>query len=115
MTSAQVDDKTRAIERPSRGQNQPMSTEHRSGRKSTDPRPNYLALGRDAEGREHVYRPYREEVIVIRDRQRVHTTVLDDNTVEDWMRFINDRTGWLRVDYGPAPTDLERFFGGVAL
>jgi len=114
MTSAQPHE-TRALDRPSRGQNQPMSTEHRSARKGTDPRPNYLPLGRDAEGREHVYRPYREEIIVIRDRQRVHTAVLDDHSVEDWMRFINDRTGWTRVDYGPAPTEPERFLGGVAL
>lgn len=84
MTSAHNDGKARALDRPSRGQNQPMSTKRSTRNRSTDPRPTYIALGRDAEGREHVYRTYAEEIVVIRDGQRVHIedlTEMKDNIV----------------------------------
>lgn len=66
----------------------------------TDPRPTYLALGRDAEGREHVYRTFAEEVVVIRDGQRVHIEQLGNRSVDDWMAFVRERTGWMRTDFG---------------
>lgn len=109
MTSAQPHE-TRVSEHPSRGQNQPMSTEHRSARKGTDPRPNYLLLGTDAEGRDHVYRTYAEEVVIVRDGQRTHVEDLAAYPgVDSWLQLVADRIGWADVAYGMAAIETLDF------
>lgn len=74
----------------------------------TNPRPTYLALGRDAEGREHCYRTATEEIIVIRDGQRTHIEDISDATVDQWMEFVASRISWSRIDYGVTASTIDR-------
>jgi len=82
-----------------------MSTKRHNADRSTDPRPTYIDLGTDAEGREHTYRTTVETIVVVRDGQRVHREQLGPRTVDDWMDFVAERIGWADQRYGLGAVD----------
>lgn len=61
---------------------------------STDPRPDYILVGRDRSGADHLYRTTDETIIVIADAQRTHVQPLWGRSVDDWLQYVDDRRGW---------------------
>jgi hypothetical protein len=62
--------------------------------KSVGVRPQYLALGVDADGCWHNYRTDTEKIIVTSDAGIEHVEPLAGRPVEHWVAFVDDRIGW---------------------
>jgi hypothetical protein len=69
------------------------------GDTGTDPaarspvRPDYVFLGVDGDGGDHVYRTFEESVHVIRDGRGVHVQEFDGKDVDHWMAYIEGKRG----------------------
>jgi len=68
----------------------------------TDPRPDFIRLGRDTTGADHVYDTQTETVhIVHSDGSRGRKILWDtDKTVDDYVETVADARGWDDRRYG---------------
>jgi hypothetical protein len=66
----------------------------------TDPRPNHIPLGVDAQGASHVYDTVSETVHIVHEDGSRGRRCLGDHTVEDWMDAVEDAHGWASKRYG---------------
>jgi hypothetical protein len=62
--------------------------------KSVGVRPQYLALGVDADGCWHTYRTDTETILVTDETGIRHVERLGGRHVSDWVAFVEDRRGW---------------------
>lgn len=63
--------------------------------RGNDPRPNYIFLGTDTNGSDHVYRTVDETVVVITsDGDREHVHELDGRSAHEWVAHVGDVRGW---------------------
>jgi hypothetical protein len=67
---------------------------------STDPRPNHIPLGVDAQGASHVYDTVTETVHIVHEDGSRGRRCLGDHSVEDWMDAVGDAQGWASKRYG---------------
>jgi hypothetical protein len=69
-------------------------------------RPDYIFLGVDGDGGDHVYRTFEESVHVIRDGRGVHVQEFDGKDVDHWMAYIEGKRGWANRRYGVSLLEL---------
>ena len=84
----------------------PMATTQRNGKTVTenrsDPRADYIPLGRDGQGAYHVFRTIDETVHVVNDVEREHVEQLARGSkIDVWMEFVATRRGWDDRRYWP--------------
>lgn len=74
----------------------PRTSETVSARSRSDPRPNYILIGIDAESAHHVYRTIDETVHVIHNTERTYRYDLEalEQTINDWIDYVATRRGF---------------------
>lgn len=87
-----------------------MSTSNSERQNRTDPRPNYIFLGTDDEGADHVWRVHADVVIVVDDTERIHVEQLAPKHVDDWIAYVGMRRGWETRRYYES---LGQWFGDL--
>jgi len=66
----------------------------------TDPRPDYIPLGVDADGAHHVWDRTTDTIHIVHDDGSRGRRLLGGNSVDDWMDAVADARGWATRRYG---------------